>query len=355
MNVCIVGDGLVSLALAKTLVNKGIYVDIFLNQKLNKLDKSRTLGISKANVDFFEKNILSIKKLLWDINKIEIYSNNLKNEKLLNFENDNKQIFAIIKNYDLYEHLIKSLNKSKLFKKKKYFQSLSFKKYKLIINCDPNSIFSKKYFNRKLNKDYNSYAFTTIIDHKEKLNNNTAIQIFTKKGPLAFLPISNKKTSVVYSVKGSNNIDLENIILKNNHKYEMIKINKVSSSKLLASNLKNYYFRNILAFGDILHRIHPLAGQGFNMSIRDIKLLLSLIESKLDLGLELDSSICVNFEKKIKHKNYLFSNGVDLVYEFFNLERKLNNQFLSKSVQILGKNKSANRFFKNLANKGLSI
>ena len=37
------------------------------------------------------------------------------------------------------------------------------------------------------------------------------IQIFTKKGPLAFLPISNKKTSIVYSVHNSNNRGEENI------------------------------------------------------------------------------------------------------------------------------------------------
>ena len=42
--------------------------------------------------------------------------------------------------------------------------------------------------------------------------------------------------------------------------------------------------------------------------------------------------------KKSKHKNYFFS-GVDFIYEFFNIERKINNNFLSKSVQLIVKNK----------------
>ena len=42
-----------------------------------------------------------------------------------------------------------------------------------------------------------------------------------------------------------------------------------------------YYHQNILAFGDLLHRIHPLAGQGFNMTIRDIKILLKIIKNKI--------------------------------------------------------------------------
>ena len=53
-------------------------------------------------------------------------------------------------------------------------------------------------------------------------------------------------------------------------------------------------------------------------------------------GLELDSSICTEFEKKTK-LHYLFSTGVDLVYEFFNLESKVDNKIISKSLQFLGK------------------
>ena len=114
-------------------------------------------------------------------------------------------------------------------------------------------------------------------------------------------------------------------------------------------NLRNYYYKNILAFGDLLHKLHPLAGQGFNMTIRDIKILLDLIKFKLEHGLELDSSICVDFQKKTRHKNFIFSNGVDFIYEFFNLESRMNNPVLSKTVQVLGKNKFANNIFLKFA------
>ena len=42
-------------------------------------------------------------------------------------------------------------------------------------------------------KEYDSLAYTTVIEH-EKITNNIARQIFTKIGPLAFLPISNNRT-----------------------------------------------------------------------------------------------------------------------------------------------------------------
>ena len=40
-----------------------------------------------------------------------------------------------------------------------------------------------------------------IKETKIQKNNKKAIQIFTKFGPLAFLPISKLQTSVVYSIK----------------------------------------------------------------------------------------------------------------------------------------------------------
>ncbi len=354
MKVCIVGNGLISLTLAKALVNQGIYVDIFLSQKTNKINKSRTLGISGVNTEYFNENILNIKKLLWEINKIEIYNDKLKNEKILNFENSGKKLFSIVKNYKLYDYLNLELNKNSFFKIKKNISKTVTKKYNLVINCDVNSFFSKKYFYKKFNKNYNSYAYTTIIDHKELLN-NCATQIFTKNGPIAFLPISSTKTSVVYSVRGSQNIDLNNEINKYNSKYFILKINEIFNFELQSIDLRSYHFQNILAFGELLHKIHPLAGQGFNMSIRDIKLLMDLIKVRLDNGLELDDSVCIDFEKKTKHKNFIFSTGIDFIYEFFNFESKINNSILSKSVQFLGKNRYANKFITRLADDGIVI
>jgi len=55
MNVCIIGDGLTSLSLAKNLINKKINVHIYHKNIVNKLSSSRTIGISKNNLDFFKK------------------------------------------------------------------------------------------------------------------------------------------------------------------------------------------------------------------------------------------------------------------------------------------------------------
>ena len=356
MRVCILGVGLSSFTLAKALVNQNIYVEILSLNKPLPINKTRTIGISESNVNFFNLKILNIEKILWKLNKIEIFTDNLRQEKIIKFENNNKYLFSIVKNYELIDLLKKSLKKNKYFKLFNLKNNFSYKNYDLVVNTDQNNNLTKKFFSKKIIKKYNSFAYTTVIKH-EKIVNNIATQIFTKKGPIAFLPISDNETSIVYSVHNSNNNkdNIKKLIENNNIKYKIKKIGQIEKFELKSLILRSYYHENILAFGDLLHKIHPLAGQGFNMTIRDIMILIKIIQNKISLGLPLDRSVNIEFEKKLKHKNFMFSNGVDLIHEIFNLERKIKSNIISKSIKILGKNPSIKNFLTEVADKGITI
>ena len=357
MRVCILGTGLSSLTLAKALVNLKIYVDVVGTKNTNKINRSRTLGISKSNVDFFNSNIVDIKKLLWKLNKIEILSDYLKNEKLVKFENNNEYLFSILKNSDLVKILNRSLSLNRYFKKIYNKKIFSYDDYNLVINTEFKNLITKKYFSKKIKKKYNSSAYTTIIHH-EKILNNTATQIFTSKGPLAFLPISDTETSIVYSIdnfKLKKNENIYNLIKKYNFKYKIQKIKKIENFELNSIILRSYYHENILAFGDLLHTIHPFAGQGFNMTIRDIIVLVQIIKNRISLGLQIDKSVNSEFENKMRHKNFIFSNGIDFVYEIFNYEKRAKNTSLTKSIQMLVNKPAVNKIFRKFADKGTTL
>ena len=270
----------------------------------------------------------------------------------------------MIKNDELNSIIKKELIKKSFFKYRLirgnnfYLKLLKENKYDLIINCDSNNPYEKKFFLKTISKNYNNFAYTTILKHN-KLLNNTAIQIFTKNGPLAFLPISNCQTSVVYSVNFEKNNfsekDIIHLIQKHNPKYKIREILNLNKFELKYSHTKNYYHNNILAFGDCIHKIHPLAGQGFNMSIRDIKVFSKIIQNKIDLGMSLDQSVCEEFEKKNKHTNLIFSSGIDFIYEVFNLNRKIKNDNLNKILRFIGNNKVFNNFLTKYADKGFII
>ena len=215
MRVGILGDGLTSLTLAKALVNHNIYVEVYSEKKNQIIDQSRTIGITKSNLDFFNDNIINIQKIIWKLNKIEINSQKLPKEELIKFENNNDQLFSMVRNYKLYKILEQNLKKNKFYKinyKKNLLTILD--KYDLIINLNPFNLVTKKFFTKKIKKNYQSVACTALLKH-DKINNRTASQIFTKIGPLAFLPMSNTETSVVYSINKTdliNNDDLKKII-----------------------------------------------------------------------------------------------------------------------------------------------
>jgi len=90
------------------------------------------------------------------------------------------------------------------------------------------------------------------------------------------------------------------------------------------------------------------------MTIRDIKILLEIIKNKIDLGLQLNSSVNQEFEKNTKHRNYIFSNGIDFIYEFFNYESKAKNNFLLNSLKYIGNKNSINNMLKKIADTGLN-
>ena len=356
MKTCILGDGLTSLALAKILVGRNIAVDLLTENKSIKYSNSRTFGITKKNYDFFSNEILNLNKISWKLDSIEVYTENLPHEKILDFKKNNSEIFSIIRNSQLYKNLNTELKSNKFFKKK-LIKNNNFSildQYDLIFNCNKNHLITKKFFSKKIEKKYNSVAHTAIIKHK-KIDNKSAVQIFTKIGPIAFLPISNFETSIVYSVNTSDRVDLETLINKYNTKYSILKILDKNSFELGSSNLRKYFHKHILCFGDLIHKIHPLAGQGFNMTIRDIIDLSNIIDEKIELGLELNSSIFEEFEKKTKHRNFIFSEGIDLIYNFFDQERKINGKLISNSLKHLGKNKYFKEFFSKLADEGLRL
>ncbi len=365
MNICLIGDGLTSLALAKNLINKKINVFVYYKNIKQPIFQSRTIGISKNNFDFFNNEIIKFKKnMAWKIKQIEIYSEKNKNEKILNFKKSKEELFSIVKNHEVYKLLEDDLKKKKLFKKILiknnifYEKILKEKKYDLIINCDESNKIARNIFYKRIDKNYDSYAYTTIINHK-KIKNLKAIQIFTKIGPIAFLPISNFETSVVFSIINERKVlsedEVKNLIIQYNKNFIIKRFSKLESFKLKFSVSKNYYYKNLMAFGDTLHKIHPLAGQGFNMTLRDIKILSKIVKNRIDLGLPLDYSVYTEFENATKHFNFIFSFGIDFIYEFFKFDNKYKNNYSNKLLKFISKNKLFNNIISKYADKGLAI
>ena len=231
-------------------------------------------------------------------------------------------------------------------------------KYNLIIICaGNNSNLVKNLFNNQtIEKSYREISITAILNHKS-LKNNTARQIFLNNEILALLPISNSKTSIVWSVK--DNMKKKNVFLlkKKIKLYAKNYLKNVSFAtniehrelKFLVRN--QYFLDRILLFGDALHIVHPFVGQGFNMTLRDLISLKKILNKKINLGLDIGSSdILSEFSNEIKSGNFAFALGVDFLKNSFSL-KKLRDD----TLKILNKSNFAKDIFFNIADKGLKF
>ena len=361
MNICLIGNGLTNLVLAKVLLNKNIKVDLYYKIKKHRFSTLRTIGISPNNLNFLQNIGLNFKKIGWPTTSIKIYNETEQNNELLEFSHKNKINFFILKYKQVNEFIYKKLKKNKNFSlriSKNYLSILNKKKYDLIINSDSSGEIASNFFYKKIKKNYKSSAYTTIIEHNY-LKNNIATQIFTKNGPIAFLPISKNKTSVVYSIYEKSNLNqiekIKEMIHKYNKNYKIKKFDKFEKFDLKFSLSRNYFYKKILNFGDSLHKIHPLAGQGFNMTLRDIRILSNIIDENLDLGFGLDTNVLEKFQKETKHLNFIFASGIDFIHEFFKIDNNLNNDYSKKIFKILKKNRLFNKYSSNIADKGFPL
>ena len=180
-------------------------------------------------------------------------------------------------------------------------------------------------------------------------------QIFLKNEIFALLPISNTKTSIVWSVKNKIK-DKNKFLLKNKIKFyakNFLKninfLGKIEDKDLNFLIRDKYYSDRILLFGDALHVIHPFVGQGFNMTLRDLDSLNRILNQKINLGLDIGSSDILNeFSSETKPRNFVFSIGTNVLKNSFAYEK-----FRNDIHKILNKNDFAKNIFFNIADKGL--
>ena len=382
--ICIIGSGLTGLLTAAILSRLNVKIDLIAGS-VNKKINNRTTAISQDNVNFLKKNkILSIdKKLFWPCLKMKLYtvSTTSKLNKIFEineFESSKKKILYMTRNSQIIKNINDYIIRKKIIKIKKkklnfkmitsgFLKSIKFNKdyqskYNLLIFCTgKNSDLTKNIASsNNINHGYREVSITTILKH-EFLNNNSAHQIFLDSGIMAFLPISNTETSVVWSVKKKviekyknrrNFLIKKKIYLSATSFYKKIKF--FSNLEINDLNLfisQNYYKDRILLFGDALHTVHPFAGQGFNMIIRDLEDLEKNLRNKINLGIDIGSNeILSEFSSEAKPRNFIYSMGLDILKKSFSIKNKPYQNIRNQTLSIISKNPYAKKFLFNLAN-----
>ena len=371
--ICIVGGGLTGLLSAIILDHKEVDIDLIVNNKKKNIQDLRSTAISEENFIFLRSSIKNLNTNQFNsVKKINLYyEGNKKIKNFLNFEGK-KNLMFFFKNEKFKLHLLKLIKKTRVnilnkevknvdIFKNKIITNSSSKNYDLIILClgSKSDLYQKILGNREINKNYNEQSITGNVKHN--MGNLPAKQFFLKEGPLAILPFKKNNFSIVWSLenkyysKYKNNISL---FVKNKlndlFKFKKITLSKIQSYPLSLSIKSNYFNKNILILGDGLHVIHPIAVQGFNLILRDIRKIDELIKYNIRLGLPIkNSGILKAFTYSRKPENVLLGIGIDSTRTFFK-ENKYFNKFKENILENFSRSETLKNISKRIANLGLN-
>ena len=349
-DVLIVGSGLVGLVAAHSLSSLNYNVLIidkkkFLNTK-NTFKDTRTVAVSEGSKIFLESLLLwdSLDPYAESIKKIKVFDRSSKNKIVFKNQIINKNLGYVIKNIKFSQILQKkllsfkkttsiygeALNQIKIGEKKITAYSNKYKIHsKLIVAADgKNSDIKKMVGNKTFKKDYSEQALVLSFIHEKSLR-NTAYEIFFNTGPLAILPMKSFKNKNISTIIWSNKATFLERLINTDNKFllnlieEKIsdivgKIIKISSKQIfpLSAHINDSFVNKRLIYvGDAAHSIHPIAGQGWNLGVRDVKNLHEISKTmKVDFGNDL-------FCKKYNELSY------NKAFQLYQITDKLNTHF----------------------------
>jgi 2-octaprenyl-6-methoxyphenol hydroxylase len=147
--------------------------------------------------------------------------------------------------------------------------------------------------------DYGQTALVTTIT-SSIAHQNTAFERFTASGPLAVLPMANKQSAVVWTRTTDDAKKLMHCSeaeflaeLQACFGYKLGKLSLAAPRRSFPLSLiraEKMQAERAVIIGNAVHQLHPVAGQGFNLGLRDVmqlaESLLSQYQAGQDLGYE---------------------------------------------------------------------
>jgi 2-octaprenyl-6-methoxyphenol hydroxylase len=145
---------------------------------------------------------------------------------------------------------------------------------------------------------YDQAAIVCTIGHSEP-HNGVAVEHFLPNGPFAVLPMSGNRSSIIWSEKASLadmylKLPDEEFIAELDHRSggylgDIELLTRREAWPLSVSLAQSFVAERLALVGEAAHAIHPIAGQGLNLGLRDVAALAEVIVDAHRLGLDVGS------------------------------------------------------------------
>jgi 2-polyprenylphenol 6-hydroxylase len=182
-------------------------------------------------------------------------------------------------------------------------------------------------------RDYGQRAIVAHVG-TERAHEATAWQRFQPGGPLAFLPLADGRSSIVWSLP---NADADRLLALDDAEFcaELgcamdFRLGAITSTtRRMAFPLRmrlaeRYVAGRCILIGDAAHAVHPLAGQGLNLGLRDVRCLRDQLartrSRKSDPGA---AHVLRCYERERRSENTVAANSFSLIESSFSTDSTL--------------------------------
>jgi len=164
--------------------------------------------------------------------------------------------------------------------------------------------------------------------HHEVPHHGIAQEHFLPAGPFAILPMTENRSSIVWTERNDlapailaldNEAFADELRRRFGHFLGRIDIGPTRwSYPLSVVHSKRYIAPRLALAGDSAHAIHPIAGQGFNIGLRDVAALAEVIMDTLRLGLDPGAMTALErYERWRKPDNMMMIGVTDILNRLF--------------------------------------
>ena len=385
--ICVVGGGITGAVMVLLLKNSNMFKlnEIgWIKPKLKSKYDFRTTFYNETSLELLN-NLNILKKLkkndYTSVKNIKVFGPNHSSPLEWDYFDTKRELGAVIKNdivLNIIEDKLKDIKqydsfvnntKCKEFERTLYLENKTFINTHLVLSADGKNSYLRKLLSVKTIKKNTKHIAISGFLKQSKNHNSTAIQAFTNIGPIGILPYENK--NLVNFVQSIEKVECKKILSKENPEYFICnelnkffshidlnfspikKINKIENKlsfwDLNLNLVLNPTSSRAILIGDAAHSIHPLAGQGLNLSLRDCVSALKAIENCLKFGNDLgDESILEFYKRERLPKNISMTAFTDLMFFGFTSTSNKTQSLLTKGMENLNKTNLKN-IFRDLA------